>query len=161
MTEIIARDGCDLSALVAVDGGLAWLDVACAAGFHFDEAENIFVPADEIDFSAAARGAEISRDDRVADLTQVEVRGLFAAAPGQLVRRRLARRQGEVGEPIERSESCEDEWTGKHVGLCLWGPIGLPRLALDRILISPPPIFLFFLTLPGISDLAENCRQTP
>jgi hypothetical protein len=45
-----------------IDGGFGGLYVTRGAGFDFDETENVFVPADEVNFAAAAGGAEVAGD---------------------------------------------------------------------------------------------------
>jgi len=47
------------------------------ARLHLDETENIGVPADQIDFAASARRTEITCDDHVASLAQMEVSRVF------------------------------------------------------------------------------------
>jgi len=70
--EIIAGHGGDFSALVAVYSRFAGFYVVCSAGFHFHETENVFIPSDQVDFSAAARRAEISRDHGIAEFAQMK-----------------------------------------------------------------------------------------
>lgn len=52
MTKEIAGDQPQFSLLVMIHGGFSRLDVSCGAGFDFDEAKDIFVPADKIQFAA-------------------------------------------------------------------------------------------------------------
>lgn len=56
------------------------------AGLDFDEAEYVFVPRDEIDFSVVAWGAEIACDHDIALTPQLEVGCFLATAAGTLVR---------------------------------------------------------------------------
>jgi hypothetical protein len=70
----------------------------------FHEAENIVVPSDHVDLSAAARRAEVPRDHGVAQFPQMKVGRLFSAASGAMMRRDFLRRQSMLRQPVEGAE---------------------------------------------------------
>jgi hypothetical protein len=121
MAEIVSDYSGYFPSLVLIDSGFARLHVTRGAGFDFDEAENVFVPGDEVDFAAAARRAEVARYDRVAELSQVKVCGFFAPAPGELVSGSFVAREGAGGEPVECAKRRLDERAREHAVLCSVG----------------------------------------
>jgi hypothetical protein len=72
----------------------------------------IALPADEVEFAAAAGGAEIAGNDDVAELAQVEVRRFLPALPGLLVLREYFGTTGAFNKPIESLERNFGEETG-------------------------------------------------
>jgi hypothetical protein len=74
-----------------IDRSFSRLYCVRGAGFDFNEAKHVFVPADEIDFSTAARGAEVAGDDDVAKTAKIEVGIFFAAMTGVEVDRAFIR----------------------------------------------------------------------
>ncbi len=83
--EIVARHAGQFAALVAVYGGFRGFYVVGGARLHLDEAEYALIPADQVDFSPAARTAIVTSHHYVAMLPQVEVGLLFAPAAGAMV----------------------------------------------------------------------------
>jgi len=114
--QIIPRDCGDLPALVPVHRGFSRLHVACAARLHFNEAQNIFFPSDQIDLSAAAGRSEISRDHGISHVSQVEVGGFFAFASHTLVGGSVIGRQSMSCQPVENAEGCMGGSSGEHRG---------------------------------------------
>src|SRR5438309_8083326 len=91
----------DLAALMAIDGRFRGLHIARCAGFNLDKTKHILVPADQVNFSTAARRAEVARHHGIALLAKVEVSVFFPAGSGALVLRTRVRRQHAGGEPIK------------------------------------------------------------
>ncbi len=60
------------------DCGCRWRKTCIGPRLHLDKAQNILVPADEIDFSTIVRDPEIRGDDSIAQLLQIEERFRFA-----------------------------------------------------------------------------------
>ena len=85
MAQEVAGDLAQVVLLFAVDGGFGGLDGARGTGFHLDEAENVFVPADQIEFAAMIGRSVVAGDDNVAEAAEVEVGFFFAAAAGSEV----------------------------------------------------------------------------
>jgi hypothetical protein len=59
-------------------------DLARAAAFHLDEAQNIAIPSNEINFASAEWRAKVAGNDHIAELSQVEV-GIFFPPPANLL----------------------------------------------------------------------------
>ena len=55
------------------------------AGFDFDEAEHVFVPADQVDLPGMPRRTKIARHHDVTATPQVEISFFLTAAAGYLV----------------------------------------------------------------------------
>jgi hypothetical protein len=99
---------------MAVNGGFAGLYVTGGARLHLDEAENVVFPADQVDFSMAARRAEVARDHGVTQPPQMKVGGLFAAASGAVVWGGFGWREGAGGQPVEEAEDGAGGLAGKY-----------------------------------------------
>ncbi len=114
MVKVLAGHGDELALFFAIDGEMRGLDVASGARFDFDETERVSFPGDEVDFSAAPRRTEISGDDDIAELTEMEVGDFLAALPGLLVLRDIFGRVGASDEPIEslQGDFGEEAWHG-------------------------------------------------
>jgi hypothetical protein len=110
----ISNYGCDFTPFVLIDRSFSRLYVARAARFHFDKAKNIVLPADQVDLSPATRRTKVARGYRITEFAQMEVCGLFAASAGDLVSGRFLSRKRLIGEPVEGSDSCEDDCTREH-----------------------------------------------
>jgi hypothetical protein len=65
-----------------IDRSLGGLYIVRGAGLDLDEAEHVFVPTNQVNFSAAAWGAEIARNHYVAETAEVEICVLLAATAG-------------------------------------------------------------------------------
>jgi hypothetical protein len=65
-----------------IDSGFGGLNVVGSTRLDLNEAQDIAIPRDQVDFPAAARRAEISRDHYIADPPQVKVSVFFSASPG-------------------------------------------------------------------------------
>ena len=50
-TKIVAEHGFNVAALLAVNCSLGRFDGASGAGFHLDEAQNVFVPPNQVNFA--------------------------------------------------------------------------------------------------------------
>ena len=87
-----------------IDRRFARLYVKRGAGLNLNEAKHIVVPSDQVDFSPAARRAEVPRHHGVTELSQVEVGCFFAAASGSVMRSDLLRRQRMGGQPVEQAQ---------------------------------------------------------
>ena len=85
---------------MAVDRGFSGLHVERGARLDFDEAEHVALPSNQVDLTAAARGAEVASDHGVAQPAQMKVGGLFAAASGAMMGSGLVRRERVVCQPV-------------------------------------------------------------
>lgn len=74
------------------------------AGLDLDETQYIFVPANHVNFSAAAGRAEISGDDYVTEMAEIEVGVFFAATSGVEMGRASFFRLNLVDKPIGAAE---------------------------------------------------------
>ena len=89
-----------------VYSGFCGLHSMRGAGFHFNEAEVVAIPGDEIKFAAATRRAIVAGHDDVPETAQVEVGVFFTATAGALVGREMV---GLAAEKCEFVEELEDE----------------------------------------------------
>ena len=76
MAQEVARDPRQILLFIPIYGGLRGLDGAGGASFHFHKAENVAIPADQVEFSAMMRGAVVAGDHGVAAAAEVEVGSL-------------------------------------------------------------------------------------
>lgn len=104
VTEVLARHVAQLSLLILIDSSLGGLYIVRGTRFHFDEAENVFFPSDEINFSATMWRAEVARDHGVSETAQVKVGVFFAASSGELMRRDVFGRERFARQPVEGSD---------------------------------------------------------
>src|SRR6185312_291665 len=114
VAQVLARHIVKLSLLVGIHGGFGGLYVVRGAGFYFNEAEDVFVPGDEINFAAAVRRAKISRDHDIAEAAEIKVSGLFTGASGALMGRNVFRGESFGGEPVEGADGGVGEAAGGH-----------------------------------------------
>jgi hypothetical protein len=70
------------SALFAIDRRGGRCDVFAGAGFHFDEAQDVTVPGDQVQVAWDLAGTPSSGYDDEAVAAQEEKRGFFAAFSG-------------------------------------------------------------------------------
>lgn len=94
-----------------IDRSFGGHEIPIAACFDFDKAEDSFVPRDQINVAATARGAEVPGDDHEPEFAQVEKSLVFAArAEGKMGSSRG--RPAESGnDSIERTQSgVKDHW---------------------------------------------------
>src|SRR5882724_10757303 len=128
--QILVRHGDEFTLFVAIDCQMGGLDVAGGARLDLDEAEDVSLPANEVDFSATPKRAEISRDHDVSELAQVEVGRFFAPPPGLLMFRFIFGAAREGYKPIECLQGDFGEAAGHgavHSGwhvvpICALGP---------------------------------------
>ena len=99
-----------------IDGGFGRLHRVRGPSLHFDETEHIFMPADQIDFSAAAGRAEVSGDHDVSAAAQIEVCVFFTAPASVEMGRARLRGRHFVGEPIEAADNGVGQFAG-HVAI--------------------------------------------
>jgi hypothetical protein len=81
---------------VAIYGGFGGLDVARRPGFHFDNAEDVVIPPDQIEVATMIGRAVVPGDDCVASPAKVKVSSFLATSSGKLVR----------GQVLGRKRSC-------------------------------------------------------
>lgn len=112
-TKVVADHHTKVPPLLAIDRGLGWLHIVRGAGFHFDEAEHISVPADQVNLSAMPRRPEVPRDDDVALLAKEKVRLLFAAPASEQMSGHVSLR-GVWREAIEAAKNCLRDAGGEH-----------------------------------------------
>lgn len=80
--QIIGNHFAKIAAFLAIDGRLGGLYVARGACFDFDEAQHVFVPADQVDLSVVTWRTEVARDHDVSALAKIKVGVFFATAAG-------------------------------------------------------------------------------
>ncbi len=93
--QVLARHFRDFPAFVPVHGCLGRLHILRCAGLNFNEAKNIAVPSDQIDFSPRASSAIVAGDHGIPELAEMKVRFLFAPH-SNLVIPRIAYPQAEL-----------------------------------------------------------------
>jgi hypothetical protein len=102
------------SSFVPVHRGLSGLHVQRGTRLNFNEANNIPVPADQVDLSPAARRPEIAFHYHITQLPQIEVRLLFSLRPGALVPGPRIGREHAVPYPIQTVNDGSRKNSGKH-----------------------------------------------
>lgn len=88
--------------------------IASGSGFHFDKAEDVALPAHQIEFSAMVRRTIVASDDDVALAPEIEVGLFLAAAASALVGRSGVGGKGVTGEPVECAHNCVCEASAEH-----------------------------------------------
>src|SRR5438045_460372 len=81
----ISNHRADCAPFLAIYGGGSGFHVTRSAGLHFDEAQNLPVPADQINFPMMPRSAKVARDDDVSASPQIEISFFLAATAGHLM----------------------------------------------------------------------------
>jgi len=76
----VTRDQHQVRAFRPIHGCFGGFDVARRASFHFDDAQSIAVPADQVDFPSMLRRAEVAGDDGVTAPAKIEI-CFFLASP--------------------------------------------------------------------------------
>lgn len=114
MSKVIAGYGDECALLGAIHGSFSGFDVVRGASFDFDKTEHIFLPADQIDFSAMIGRAEIARDHYVSVTAQIKVSGFFAASADAEMIGGFFGRERVGGEPVEGTNRGVGEATGGH-----------------------------------------------
>ena len=114
---------------------------SCAvAGFHFDEAEGVAVPGDEVDFAVVVRGSPALCDDNEAVASEMEAGGAFAVFTGLLTAEGGAAFgvTGDLPRPVDAAQVtkddllCEEDGMAQAVGGCGHTErIGLPAAGSD------------------------------
>ena len=74
------------------------------------------IPCDQIDLTRAARRAEVSRHNHVAELSQMEIRRFFPPDAGALMRRPPIRGKEMFCEYVQTFDDDSSETGGKHDG---------------------------------------------
>ncbi len=108
---------CDLrhlTALMPVHRRLRGLHVARGSRLNFNEAQNICLPADQVDLPSATRRPKIARHHRIAQLPQVKVRVFLPTRAGALVPRPRVRCQHPLGNPIQAVNNRSRKGSREH-----------------------------------------------
>jgi len=116
MPEVIAGNADQRPLFVAVYGGLCGFYIVGGAGLYLDEAQDIFFPANQVDFSARIRRAKIPGDHHVPLLSQMEIGVLLTATPNAVALEGLFVSERVLGEPVENFKHSASEMTGRHGG---------------------------------------------
>src|SRR6185312_2230807 len=98
--DVIPRRAPKRVNLLRIDGALRDADLRGCARFHLDKDEPIAFPRDDVDFSAALRGAPVARHDGKTQLAQVAVGEIFAAF-SQILEFAVS---NPIGEPVKRRQ---------------------------------------------------------
>jgi len=112
--QIIADNEANSTTLLAVHSGSRRLYVTRGAGFDFDKAKHVFVPADQINFAVMPRRPEISCNHDITAPSQIEVGFFFAATPGALMGVRVLGRIFAGGNSIEQAKDGLCYPAGEH-----------------------------------------------
>ncbi|HSZ61269.1 MAG TPA: hypothetical protein VK828_05710 [Terriglobales bacterium] len=113
----VTRNQNQVPSFGAIDGRLGRFNIARRPRFHFDDAQSVAVPADQIDFPAMMRGAEIPGDNRIASSPKIEIRFFFAAPASPQVRGTLLGRKRFGCNPIEYAQGSLREASSRHLYL--------------------------------------------
>jgi len=89
----LAGDISDVTFFLLVHRCLGRLDVVGGARLHFDEAQDVAVPANQVNFAVGVRRTVVAGDHDVAESTEIEVGVFFAALTGKEMVRSLGRPQ--------------------------------------------------------------------
>src|SRR5579862_85634 len=100
--------------LFTIHSGFGWFNVTSRAGFHFHKAQHVFVPSDQVDFTAMMRGTKVPRDHNVAASTQKKVRVFFAALACPLMFGSLVSAQSVIRKPVKSTDSRVSDATAEH-----------------------------------------------
>ena len=65
MSQVFPSRGRELMPFVAIHGSFCGLNIVGSARLDFNEAKNVFMPSDKVDFAATAGRPEISRNHYV------------------------------------------------------------------------------------------------
>ena len=91
MAQILAANGKEFLAFLPVNRGFGGLYVVSGASLDLDEAQDVLMPANEIDFAVTVRRTKIAGHHRVPAPSKIEV-SVFLTTPAgaQVVRTLLA-----------------------------------------------------------------------
>ena len=111
MAKEVARYQAQLPLFVTVYRRFGGLYVASGTGLDFDEAQHVFVPADQIEFAAAARTAVIAGNDHISLAAEVAVCEILATTAECTIRIPTPG-TGAVAQPIgENQKSLQHKWS--------------------------------------------------
>ena len=114
MTQIFATNGEEFPAFLPVDCGFGGLYVVSGAGLDLDEAQDVVIPANQIDFAATVRRTEIAGHHRVFTPSKIEVSVFLTTPAGAQVARTLLGWQGSARNPVKNADRGVCEATGDH-----------------------------------------------
>jgi len=114
MTQIFLCYSIELTAFIAIHSGLGGLHIVRRPRLHFNEAQHISIPTDEINLPPPPGRTKISRHHHIAKPTQIEISILFAATPSPLMLRNFFRLQRVARQPVQRPNGRVRETAGKH-----------------------------------------------
>src|SRR6202142_268124 len=73
-----------LPLFMAIDSGFRGLDLACRSSLHFDDTQNVPIPANQIQLTPMMRRPVVAGDDGVAPPPQIKISVFLAATAGAL-----------------------------------------------------------------------------
>jgi hypothetical protein len=88
-SEVVSCNGTQFAALGWVDCCFCWLHIMRSSSFHFNEAQHILIPTNEIDLAAPAVRSIVTGHDDIAKLPQMKISVFLASPSGQLMRREI------------------------------------------------------------------------
>src|SRR5208283_3679202 len=101
LAQEVAGNQQQLSLFVAIYGSFGGLHVARRASFHFDNTQDVPIPADQIEFAAIMWRTVISGDHGVSPAAQVEISVFLAPPASALVRGCVLRRKRFRYQPVQ------------------------------------------------------------
>jgi hypothetical protein len=104
-----------LARLVPVDGRFRWLHVRRRASLNFNEAKDISVSSDQVNFTPTTRRPKVARHHHIAEPTQVKVSVFFSSSPNVQMSRGFVRWEQPVRQPFPDAEPRSCASSGKHV----------------------------------------------
>jgi hypothetical protein len=100
--------------LLAIHGCFGGFHIVSGARLHFDKAQDVFLPSDQIDFTSVMWRTKISGDHHISASTQEKIRIFFAAFAGALVFRMTFSRKRVISQPVESADGGVGEAAGEH-----------------------------------------------
>jgi hypothetical protein len=111
-SQVIAYPDSQVAAFLAVHRGFRRLHIASRARLDLNEAEDIFVPADRLNFLMMPCSALVPCNHYISASPQIEIRVFFAASAGALMSGAFAIAVG--GDPVNRAKSKLREAAREH-----------------------------------------------
>ncbi len=161
MTQIFLCYSIELTAFIAIHSGFGRLHIARRPRLHFDEAQHIPIPADEINLPPPPRRTKISRHHHIAKPPQIEISIFFTATPSPLMLRNFFRLQRVARQPIQRPNGRVRETAGKHENRSLHRHSRRSRQLWDVTTITSAPAHICHAAKTDLPVMLSAARRKP
>jgi len=114
VAQVFTRDRQKIAAFLPVDRGFRGLHVMRGSRLDLDKAQRVFVPANQVNFTAAVGRSKIARDHCVSLPSKIKIGIFFASPSGAQMFREIVRRQGSARDPIKDANRGVRKTAGEH-----------------------------------------------